>query len=64
MQNNPLENYPDLLTVADLCVIFNVSKATIYKEIKAGKFGKPLSVGRVHKIPRNYIIQKFFSCYT
>ena len=45
----------DLLSVQDLTKMFEVSKPTIYKEIKAGKFGKPLKIGRAYKIPRAYI---------
>lgn len=37
-----LIKYKDLLSVNDLMEIFNVSKATIYKEIKCDKFGTPI----------------------
>ena len=55
-----LENYRDLLSAKDLSEIFEVSKQTIYKEIKQGKFGKPIKIGRVYKIPKAYILQKYF----
>jgi len=54
-----LSEYKDLLSVGDLSVIFNVCKATIYKSIKNGDFGKPIQIGRAYKIPKNYIIKKF-----
>ena len=55
--------YPDLLTVQHLMEIFNVSKNTIYKEIKAGKFGQPIQIGRALKIPRMYVWNKYFQNY-
>ena len=59
-----LTKYKDLLSVDDLMKIFNVSKATIYKEIKQGKFGVPIQIGRAYKIPKNYVLKKYFSNYT
>ena len=47
-----IDKYPDLLSVRHLTEIFNVSKNTIYKEIKAGKFGTPIQIGRSLKAPR------------
>ena len=58
-----LSKYPDLLTVDHLMEIFGVSKQTIYKEIRQGKFGTPISIGRAYKIPRMYILNKFFVNY-
>jgi len=58
-----LENYKDLLSVKDLTEIFGVSKQTIYKNIKEGKFGTPIKIGLAFKIPRMYIWNNFFSNY-
>ena len=58
-----LEKYKDLLSVQDLTEIFGVSKQTIYKNIKSGKFGTPIMIGRAFKIPRLYIWEKFFKDY-
>jgi len=58
-----LEKYTDLLTVQDLTKIFGVSKQTIYKNIKDGKFGVPIRIGRAFKVPRIYIWNKFFANY-
>jgi len=58
-----INEYKDLLSVQDLMQIFDVSKTTIYKEIKQGKFGKPICIGRSFKIPRIYIYNKFFANY-
>lgn len=55
-----LDDYKDLLSVTDLSVIFEVSKQTIYKELKEGKFGVPVQIGRAYKIPKIYIIKKYF----
>ena len=58
-----LEKYRDLLSVKDLTEIFGVSKQTIYKNIKDGKFGTPIKIGRAFKIPRIYIWENFFANY-
>ena len=56
-----LSEYRDLLSVKDLANIFDVSKQTIYKEMKCGKFGTPIKIGRAFKIPKKFIIQKYFN---
>ena len=58
-----LVGYRDLLSVTDLSKIFEVSKQTIYKEIKDGKFGEPIKIGRTYKIPKIYVAQRYFYCY-
>jgi len=55
-----LDGYRDLLSVKDLSTIFEVSKQTIYKEIKEGKFGTPIQIGRAFKIPKIYILSRYF----
>ena len=55
-----LADYKDLLSVEDLAHIFMVSKKTIYKEMKSGKFGEPIQIGRAYLVPKIYILQKFF----
>jgi len=52
--------FNDLLSVTDLATIFDVSRQTIYKEIKNGKFGEPIQIGRAIKIPKIYVIQRYF----
>jgi len=58
-----LNEYKDLLSVQDLMKIFEVSKNTIYKEIKEGKFGKPICIGRTFKIPKSFILKQYFQNY-
>jgi excisionase family DNA binding protein len=58
-----LDNYGDLLTVKDLSGFLGVSEQTIYKEIRQGKFGKPLKFGRVYRIPKVYILERYFGGY-
>ena len=58
-----LTEYKDLLNVTDLSLIFGVSKQTIYKEIKDGKFGPTIQIGRAYKIPKIYVMQKYFSTH-
>jgi len=56
-----LEKYPnDFLSVKDLMQIFGMSKQTIYRALKDGKFGRYEKVGRGHKIPKQYIIDRYF----
>ena len=56
-----LEGYRDLLDVNDLVKLFQVSKQTIYREIKNGKFGTPICIGRAIKIPKIYLARRYFS---
>ena len=58
-----LSEYRDLLTVSDLSKIFTVSIGTIYKEIHEGKFGSPIQIGRAFRIPKVFIIRKYFEDY-
>ena len=55
-----LKKYKDLLSAQDLSEIFEVSKQTIYKEMKLGKFGEPIRIGRAYKIPKVYVLQRYF----
>jgi len=55
-----LDGYKDLLSVQDLSIIFETSKQTIYKELKDGKFGTPIRIGRVIKIPKVRLLQLYF----
>ena len=54
------KRYKDLLSVQDLSELFEVSKQTIYKELKAGKFGSPIKIGRAYKVPKTFIERHFF----
>ncbi|MDR2168142.1 MAG: helix-turn-helix domain-containing protein [Clostridiales bacterium] len=58
-----LDNYGDLMTTADLSNFLGVSKQTIYKEIREGKFGNPIKFGREFRIPKLYIVQRYLSGY-
>ena len=57
---NLLSEYGDLLSADELAKIFRVSKQTIYKEIRAGTFGKPIQIGRAYLIPKIHILKKYF----
>ena len=61
MNKTLLDDFGDLLSTKDLAKLFGVSKQTIYKELKAGKFGVPIQVGRVFLVPKIHVIQRFFS---
>ena len=56
-----LAGYKDLLSVNDLCKIFDVSKQTIYKEIRRGKFGEAVQIGRAYKVPKVFVLRHFFN---
>jgi len=55
-----LDYYNDLLSAADLTNIFNTTKNTIYKEIRNGKFGEPVKIGRKYVIPKIIVYERFF----
>jgi len=54
-----LDSYGDLMSTKDLSTFLGVSKQTIYKEIRDGKFGVPLKFGREYRIPKIYISRKY-----
>jgi len=54
-----LDNYGDLMSAKDLSIFLGVSKQTVYKEIRDGKFGTPLKFGREYRIPKLYISRKY-----
>jgi len=58
-----LGQYGDLLSAQELSEFLGISKQTIYKEIKMGKFGEPLKFGRTYKIPKIYIQQRYLGGY-
>ena len=58
-----LSEYKDLLSTEDLSKIFEASKNTIYKAIREGKFGTPIKIGRSFKIPKLFILRKYFANY-
>ena len=55
-----LDNYGDLMSAKDLSIFLGISKQTVYKEIRDGKFGTPLKFGREYRIPKLYISRKYF----
>ena len=61
VKNEALAGYRDLLSVDDLCGIFGVSRQTIYKEIRRGKFGEAVQIGREYKVPKTFVLRHFFS---
>jgi len=60
VNQSALDGYRDLLSVKDLTEIFGVSRQTIYKELKSGKLGSPITIGRAIKISKNYLVQRYF----
>lgn len=50
------ENYPDVVTVDDLTKMLHIGKNTAYKLIN-NKVIKSVKIGKVHKIPKSYIME-------
>lgn len=50
-----LSEYPDVLTVEDLCTILNMCDKTIRKHLKEGKI-KSFRLGRTYRIPKIHLI--------
>ena len=51
-----LEEYPDVLNIKQLCTALDIGKNTAYKLINSGNI-KSLKIGKVHKIPKCYVIE-------
>lgn len=47
-----LKDYPDVLSVDDVCAILGVNSKTTYKLLKEGKI-KSIRVGRLYKITKH-----------
>lgn len=54
-------NYEDMISIDDLCVMLNIGRNTAYKLLNSNQIGA-FRIGRIWKIPRiaveNYILQK------
>ena len=49
-----LKNYPDVLTVKELCVILNICEKTAYELLRKGMI-QHIRIGRVYKIPKKSV---------
>ena len=49
-------NYPDILTVEELCQALNIGKNTAYQLIKNRDL-KSIKIGKIHKIPKIWLIE-------
>lgn len=50
------ENYPDIMSVEQLCSALNIGKNTAYKLLNTKEL-KSVRVGRSHKIPKIWLIE-------
>ena len=48
-------NYPDVVTVKDLCVMLHIGRNSAYSLLNNGDI-KYVKVGKTYKIPKKYII--------
>lgn len=51
-----LENYPDVLTFAQLCEALQIGKSLAYFLLQSGKI-KSRMVGKVYRIPKKYVLE-------
>ncbi|MDD4772922.1 MAG: helix-turn-helix domain-containing protein [Eubacteriales bacterium] len=55
MDYKMFEDYPDVVTINDLVKMLNIGRNSAYKLIKEKKI-KSIQIGKVHRIPKIYII--------
>ena len=48
-------NYPDVLTVKQLCEMLNIGKNTAYELLRSGTI-KSIAIGRQIRVPKNNVI--------
>lgn len=51
-----LEQYPDVLTVEQLCEALQIGRSLAYALLKGGKIQSKM-IGRAYRIPKKYIFQ-------
>ena len=49
------EEYKDVVGVSELCDMLGVGKNTVYGLLNSGEI-KSIRIGKVHKIPKRYVI--------
>ncbi len=49
------EEYPNMLTVEEMCEILNVARETGYRMVRRGDF-EVLKLGRIIRIPKNQVL--------
>lgn len=54
------DTYPDVVTVKELCYMLQIGKNTAYDLLKNNKI-KSIRIGKVHKIPKSYVIKYLHS---
>jgi len=55
MEVGPFKNYPDVLTVKDLCQALQIGRVGAYKLLAAGAIHS-FKIGKVYKIPKDSLI--------
>ncbi|MCL2020414.1 MAG: helix-turn-helix domain-containing protein [Oscillospiraceae bacterium] len=53
--NNIFSDFPDVMSVDDLCHALNIGKNTAYKLLNKGDI-KSVRIGKTHKIPKSRVI--------
>lgn len=52
---DPFGNYPDVLTVKDLCQALHIGRLGAYKLLEARTI-QSFKIGRIYKIPKDFLI--------
>ena len=60
MNKDFYEQYPDIISTAQLCEMLNISETTALKLIKSGKI-KTKKIGRAHKILKISVLEYFLN---
>ena len=55
MEVGPFRNYPDVLTVKDLCQALQIGRVGAYKLLSSGAIHS-FKIGNVYKIPKDSLI--------
>ena len=56
MSNVAFSDYPDVVSVDDLCRMLHISTATAYKLLKKREI-ESLRIGHIYKIPKLYVLR-------
>ena len=51
----PFKDYPDVLSVKDVCQVLRIGRVGAYKLLEAGKIYS-FKIGKIYKIPKNSLI--------
>lgn len=62
MDERFLEYYPDVLTPEEVMKVLCIGRNKIYELLQKGCI-KSLKIGKLYRIPKNYVREFIYSCY-